>query len=147
MDGISDQSQGPRRQHSMISRFPAVSRASGEALGVGQSQRSPVSSSELGGPQHLQASGRSTVSASKEQVHGAPERILPGSISKTDQRTFFKGANSGTTKIRSSGRRTTVPLWEVQTRAGPTTVSYSYLISYVWQSSGWVMRGREEGPI
>ena len=83
MDGISDQSQGPRRQHSMISRFPAVSRASGEALGVGQSQRFPVSSSELAGPQHASkrevfaVSNHSTgsdVSASKQQIHGARER-------------------------------------------------------------------------
>ena len=64
MDGISDQSQGPRRQHSMISRSPAVLRASEEALGVGeQSQRSTVSSSKLAGPRYLQASGRSSLSA------------------------------------------------------------------------------------
>ncbi len=58
MDGISDQSQGPRHQHSMISRSPVVFRASGEALGVGeQSQRTPVSSSKLAGPRHCKQAG------------------------------------------------------------------------------------------
>ena len=41
MDGITDQSQGPRRQHSMISRSPAFSTASGEALGVGEQSQDP----------------------------------------------------------------------------------------------------------
>ena len=56
IDGSSDQSQDPRRQHSMISRSPAFSRLWGQAPGVGkqskvqgvlkQTGRSPASASE-----------------------------------------------------------------------------------------------------